>query len=315
MTTPLRCVLLSETLDLARLFGPVLSEIADAVEVVTHPVREGAEAVRLALAWFPPADAFSRYPNLEAVCSIAAGVDSLLACPGLPPDLPIVRVVDPEQARAMSCFVLWHVIGHQRRFRTYAENQARAVWMPLGQQAAGEITVGLLGYGRMGAQVAADLAALGFKVLAWSRSERPPEAGVAHLHGADGLAALLPRTDVLVNLLPLTPETRGILNAALFRRLKPGATLVQVGRGDHLVEADLLAALDEGTLGAAALDVFAVEPLPAAHPFWRHPRIVITPHEACDASPQAVAAMLRATAEALRMGAPIPHAVDRRRGY
>ncbi|MFE1598841.1 2-hydroxyacid dehydrogenase [Methylobacterium sp. ID0610] len=315
MTTPLRCVLLSTTLDLARHFGPVLAEVADVIEAVPHPVAEGAGDVPMALAWFPPADAFAQYPNLRAVCSIAAGVDSLLACPGLPPDVAVVRVVDPDQARAMSCFVLWHVIGHQRRFRTYAENQARAAWRPLGQRPAGEITVGLLGYGRMGAQVAADLAALGFTVLAWSRSERPPEAAVAHHHGAEGLAALLARTDVLVNLLPLTPETKGILDASLFRRLKPGATLVQVGRGAHLVEADLLAALDDGPLGAAALDVFAVEPLPEAHPFWRHPKIVVTPHEACDASPQAVAAMLRATATALRAGEPIPHAVDRGRGY
>ncbi|ACA15227.1 D-isomer specific 2-hydroxyacid dehydrogenase NAD-binding [Methylobacterium sp. 4-46] len=313
MTRPIPCILLSETLDLAALFGPVLAQVADAVEVVTDPAE--AARVRLALAWFPPADAFARYPNLGAVCSIAAGVDSLLACPGLPPDLPVVRVVDPDQARAMSCFVLWHVLGHLRRFRSYAENQARALWRPLGQRAAGEVTVGLLGCGRMGAQVARDLAAFGFPVLAWSRAARPAEPGITHLHGPEGLAALLPRCDVLVNLLPLTPDTRGLLAAPLFGRLKPGAALVHVGRGDHLVEADLLCALDSGRLAHAALDVFAVEPLPEDHPFWRHPRILVTPHEACDASPAAVAAMLRATAEALRTGAPIPHAIDRRRGY
>lgn len=314
MTAPVRCVLLSSTLDLAGLFGPVLAGIADAVEAVPHPAPE-PETVRLALAWFPPADAFARYPDLRAVCSIAAGVDSLLACPGLPAGVPVVRVVDPEQARAMSCFVLWHVLGHLRRFRTYAENQAKALWRPLGQRAAGEVTVGLLGYGRMGARVAADLAALGFPVLAWSRSPRAPQAGVDLLSGESGLADLLPRTDVLVNLLPLTPQTRGILNAGLFARLKPGATLVQVGRGDHLVEGDLLAALDGGRLAGAALDVFATEPLPPAHPFWRHPKIVVTPHEACDASPQAVAAMLCATAQAISAGLPVPNAADVARGY
>ncbi|MGY2053056.1 2-hydroxyacid dehydrogenase [Methylobacterium sp. JK268] len=314
MTRPIPCVLLSATLDLAALFGPVLAEVADVIEVVPHPAPDPA-ALRLALAWFPPADAFARYPNLEAVCSIAAGVDSLLASPGLPPDLPVVRVVDPEQARAMSCFVLWHVLGHLRRFRTFAENQARALWQPLGQRAAGEVTVGLLGAGRMGAQVGRDLAHLGFPVLAWSRSARPPEPGIVHRHGAEGLADLLARSDVLVNLLPLTPDTRGILNADLFRRMKPGATLVQVGRGDHLVEADLLAALDTGHLEAAALDVFSVEPLPPDHPFWHHPRILVTPHEACDASPAAVAAMLRDTAAAIATGNPIPNAVDRARGY
>ncbi|MEH3147826.1 MAG: glyoxylate/hydroxypyruvate reductase A [Methylobacterium frigidaeris] len=310
----MRCVLLSRTLDLRALFGEALAA-ADRVEIVDHPAGS-PEDVRLALGWNPQPEAFARYPNLAAICSIGAGADNLLACPGLPEQVAVVRVVDPDQARAMSHFVLWHLIGHQRRFRTYAENQRAGRWQRLGQRPAAEVPVGLLGYGRIGRQVASDLAALGFPVLAWSRGPAAEEEpGIARFHGTDGLAAMLGRTGVLVNLLPLTPDTAGLLDAALFRRLPPGAFLIQVGRGPHLVESDLLAALEDGILAGAALDVFASEPLDPGHPFWCHGRITVTPHEACDASAAAVAATLARTADALRSGHPIPDAVDRARGY
>lgn len=310
----LPCVLLSATTDLRGLFGPALAEIADHVEILDDPAPH-PERVRLALAWRPPADAMARYPNLAALCSIAAGVDNLIACPGRPPDLPVVRVVDPDQARAMSGFVLWHVIGHQRRFEAYAENQRDRLWRRLYPRDAGAVPVGILGYGKIGRRVAADLAALGFPVRAWSRSPQQADPGVVHHHGSDGLAAMLCETEILVNLLPLTPETRGILDARLFSRLRPGGLLIQVGRGEHLVEADLLAVLDSGRLAGAALDVFATEPLPPAHPFWDYPTIRITPHEACEASPRAVARTLLAAAEAVRAGRVPPDTVDPARGY
>ncbi|MFH6785382.1 2-hydroxyacid dehydrogenase [Methylobacterium sp. MA0201] len=310
----LPCVLLSTATDLRGLFGAALDEIADRVEILDHPAPN-PERVRLALGWRPPADALARYPNLAALCSIAAGVDNLLACPGRPPDLPVVRVVDPDQARAMSGFVLWHVIGHQRRFQVYAENQRDRAWRRLYPRDAGAVPVGILGYGKIGRRVAGDLAALGFPVRVWGRTPQGADPGITHHHGPDGLATMLGETEVLVNLLPLTPETRGILDGHLFSRLRPGGILIQVGRGEHLVEADLLAALDSGRLAGAALDVFAIEPLPAAHPFWDHPAIRITPHEACEASPQAVARTLLAAAEAVREGRVPPGTVDAARGY
>lgn len=310
----LPCVLLSATTDLRGLFGTALAEIADHVEILDHPASN-PERVRLALGWRPPADALTRYPNLAALCSIAAGVDNLLACPGRPPDLPVVRVVDPDQARAMSGFVLWHVIGHQRRFATYAENQRDRIWRRLYPRDASAVPVGILGYGKIGRRVAADLAALGFPVRAWSRTPQAADPGITHHHGPDGLAGMLGETEVLVNLLPLTPETRGILDARLFSSLRPGGVLIQVGRGEHLIEADLLAALESGHLAGAALDVFATEPLPPAHPFWDHPAIRITPHEACEASPRAVARTLLAAAEAVREGRLPPDTVDAARGY
>ncbi|AWN53888.1 glyoxylate/hydroxypyruvate reductase A [Methylobacterium sp. 17Sr1-1] len=314
MMDRLPCVLLSSTTDIRGLYGDALEAIADRVEILDHPA-ENPERVRLALGWRPPADALARYPNLAALCSIAAGVDNLLACPGRPPDLPVVRVVDPDQARAMSGFVLWHVIGHQRRFDAYAANQRDRVWRRLCPRDAGAVPVGLLGYGKIGRRVARDLAALGFPVRAWSRNPQSPDPGVIHHHGPDGLPAMLGESEVLVNLLPLTPETRGILDARLLSRLRPGGFLIQVGRGEHLIEADLLAALESGHLAGAALDVFATEPLPPAHPFWDHPAIRVTPHEACDASPQAVARTLLAAAEAVREGRVPPDTVNAARGY
>lgn len=311
----MHCVLVSTSLDLRKLLGPELARIGDRVEVVDHCADEHAADVRLAVAWNPPLDAFERYSNLQAVCSIGAGVDSILTCPSLRPGIEVVRVVDPEQAQAMAGFVAWHVIGHQRRFATYREQQRDRIWRPLGQRPAQSVPVGILGFGAIGQRVATQLALLGFPVMAWSRTAKPTSPAVRTLHGREGLNAMLGETEVLVNLLPLTQETQGILNRDLFGRMRRGGYLVQVGRGEHLVEDDLLAALDSGQLAGAALDVFAIEPPPSTHPSWAHPKIVLTPHDACDASAGAIADTLVATADALSRGERPPHAIDRKRGY
>jgi glyoxylate/hydroxypyruvate reductase A len=313
----IRCVLVSKSLDLRRYLGPQFAHAADQVEIVGHPHEGPAADVRLAVAWHPPDDAFERYPNLQAVCSIGAGVDNILACPSLRPDIDVIRVVDPTQAQMMSGFVAWHVIGHQRRFATYQAQQREQRWqrIGLGQRRAQDVPVGILGFGEIGRRVATDLAFLGFPVMAWSRTAKPMPQGISGFDGVDGLDAMLSQTEVLVNLLPLTPETRGILNGRTFARMYRGGYLIQVGRGKHLIEADLLAALDSGQLAGAALDVFSVEPLPPQHPFWRHPRIVVTPHDACEVSMEAIGATFRATAEAIRAGRRPPHSIDRERGY
>jgi glyoxylate/hydroxypyruvate reductase A len=291
------------------------AQIADRIEIVDHRRDSSDPEVRLAVAWHPPDNAFERYPNLQAVCSIAAGVDNIIACPSLRPDIDVIRVVDPSQAQMMSNFVAWHVIGHQRRFASYQDQQRNRIWQRLGQRPAQDVPVAILGYGEIGQQVATALALLGFPVMAWSRSAKLTPPSIRGYHGASGLAAMLGETEVLVNLLPLTHETQGILNSELFGRMRRGGYLIQVGRGEHLVEADLLAALDGGQLAGAALDVFADEPLQAAHQFWSHPRIVVTPHDASEARVEAVAATLVATADAIRTGQRPPHAIDRKRGY
>ena len=311
----MRCVLLSNRLDMRGYVGAELARIAHMVEAVDHSAAAPATDVRLALAWHPPDDAFAHYPDLRAVCSIGAGVDNIVNCPSLRPDVEVVRVVDPAQAQLMSGFVAWHVISHQRSFAIYRAQQQDQIWRRLPQRTAQSVPVGLLGYGEIGQKVAADLAMLGFPVMCWSRTAKHVTSSVTAYHGPAGLAAMVAETEVLVNLLPLTRETRGILNKTLFNRMRRGGYLVQVGRGEHLVEADLLAALESGHLAGAALDVFATEPLPATHPFWGHPKIVVTPHDACEVSLSAVAATLLATADAIRAGRRPPHAVDRRHGY
>jgi glyoxylate/hydroxypyruvate reductase len=311
----MRCALVSKSLDMRGYLGAEFERIADRIEIVDHR-RNGPDAdIRLAIAWHPPDDAFDYYPNLQAVCSLGAGVDNITACPSLRPDIEVVRIVDPLQAQMMSGFVIWHVIWHQRRFRNYLDQQRDEVWKRIRQRSAQSVPVGILGYGEIGQRVAADLAQLGFSVLVWSRTAKPTSPSVRGFHGPSGLTAMLGETEVLVNLLPLTQETQGILNANLFARMHRGGYLVQVGRGEHLVDEDLLAALESGQLDGAALDVFAKEPLAPAHPFWRHPKIVVTPHDACEVRVEAVATTLVATADAIRTGQRPPNAIDRERGY
>jgi len=310
----MRCAVISRKLNLRDYYGAALAQIADRIEAIDHPVT-GAQDVEIALAWHPHADAFTHYPNLKAVCTIGAGADNVLACPSLPGHVHVVRVVDPAQAQMMAGFILWHVIWHQRRFATFRAQQQDRIWRRLDQRHARDMPVALLGYGQIGQRVAESLLGLGFPVLAWSRTAKTTADGVRNFHGADGLKAMLGETEVLVNLLPLTPETRGILNADLFSRMKQGGYLVHVGRGEHLMEGDLLAALEAGQLSGASLDVFATEPLPQDHVFWTHPQVVLTPHDACDVSAQALQQTLLRTAEAVAAGRPPPHAVDRLRGY
>jgi glyoxylate/hydroxypyruvate reductase A len=311
----MRCALVSTRLDLRRYLGSAAGQIGDRIEIVDHRPKSLDADVRLAVAWHPPADAFEHYPNLQAVCSIGAGVDNIIACPSLRPDIDVIRVVDPAQAQLMSGFVTWHVIWHQRRFRSYLDQQRNRVWQRIPQRAAQDVPVAILGYGEIGQRVAADLAVLGFPVMVWSRSAKLTPPSIRGFHGAAGLDAMLGETEVLVNLLPLTSETQGILNRERFRRMRRGSYLIQVGRGEHLVDEDLLAALESGQLDGAALDVFATEPLAAEHPLWSHPKIVITPHDACEVRIEAVADTLIATADAIRTGQRPPFAIDRDRGY
>ncbi|QOZ29622.1 glyoxylate/hydroxypyruvate reductase A [Bradyrhizobium sp. CCBAU 51753] len=310
----MRCALVSSRLDLRLCLGAEISRIADQVEVVDHNEHNDTD-VRLALAWHPADEAFSGYPNLQAVCSIGAGVDNIVRCPSLKPDVDVVRVVDPGQAQMMSGFVAWHVIGHQRGFATYQTQQRDRVWQPRPQRNVDSVQVGILGYGEIGRKVAADLAYLGFPVLCWSRTAKPMSGTTRSYHGSAGLGEMLNETEVLVNLLPLTRATCGILDAQVFTKMQRGGYLVQIGRGEHLMEADLLAALDSGQLAGAALDVFATEPLPPSHPFWEHPKITITPHDASDVSMHAVASTLIETAKAICVGRRPPRAINRALGY
>lgn len=276
-------------------------------------------SVDYVLSWRHPPGALADLPNLKAIFSLGAGVDHMFLDPRLP-DVPIVRMVDADLRDRMSEWVVLHTLMHHRQQRMYDWQQDQKIWdEDVAQPAAADVRIGILGLGVLGADAAQKLAAIGFDVAGWSRTLRDQD-GVACFHGADGLDTMLARTDILVALLPLTPQTHGILSAGLFAKLARdgrlgGPILLNAGRGGLQVEADILAALDSGVLKATSLDVFETEPLPEASPLWGHPRVTISPHNAAISTPDA---MLRAIADQIRAyerGEKLRHVVDRDRGY
>lgn len=277
-------------------------------------------AVRYVAAWKHRHGALADLPALEAVFSLGAGVDHLLADRALPAGVPVARVVDPDLTNRMSEWVLLQVLAHHRQARRYARQQAEARWDDDARQpAARAVRVGMMGLGVLGIDAATKLAMVGFDVAGWSRSPRDVPGVTCHA-GAEGLDAFLARTDVLVVLLPLTPETEGLLDARLFARLARdgrlgGPILVNAGRGALQREDDILACLDDGTLRAATLDVFAREPLDRASPLWRHPGVTVTPHNAALSDPEAIADLIAGQILAHRRGEALRHVVDRDRAY
>ncbi len=276
-------------------------------------------AIDAAIVANPPAGSLRGLSGLRLIQSLWAGVDRLLADDTLPVGVPIARMVDPAMADAMAETALWATLALHRRFFDYARQQADAAWQPLPQRRAEEVTVLVLGHGQMGRAVARRLAAQQYPVLAWRRGASASAAaaapGVTLVEGPDGLRRALPQAQVLINLLPLTRDTRGIVDAALLAALPEGAGVVNLARGGHVVDADLLAALDSGHIGHAVLDVFAAEPLPAVHRYWRHPRVTVLPHAAALTDMRSAAALAAANIEALAAGLPLVNLVERRSGY
>ncbi|WP_343504579.1 NAD(P)-dependent oxidoreductase [Alloyangia pacifica] len=314
--SPILGVYLSATADLDALYGAALRQCASDVLLRRPDQIDRPEDVRFAICWEPGEGAFAPYPNLELAMSVAAGVDALLAHPGLPGAAVVARVRDPHQAELMAGYAVHEVLHYERGFAEMARNAAKARWLPLRMRAPGSVQVAVLGHGTMGRAVVTGLRAVGFSVRVACRGE-PAERlpGVSYLSGPGAVARAAEGAQYLVNVLPLTAETVNVLDAALFARLAPAASLVQIGRGEHLVETDLEAALDSGQLAAATLDVFREEPLPPEHRFWQDARLRITPHVASDSLPEVVAEQVVETARALRDGRPMSCAVDRVRGY
>lgn len=273
----------------------------------------GAPPADYAVVWAPPQRFIDEQPRLRALFNIGAGVDALLRL-RLPDGLRVVRLDDAGMAVQMAEYVCHAVIRHFRAFDAYDAAQREGHWAFRKPRQRADFTVGLLGLGVLGTRVAQALQVFEFPVLGYSRT---PKAlpGVQSFHGEAGLAPFLARCRVLVNLLPLTPETRGLLNRDTLGRLPAGAYLINVARGAHLVEDDLLALLDSGHLSGATLDVFATEPLPAGHPFWHHPRVTVTPHTAARTLRDESIAQIVGKIQALERGEPIRGVVDPVRGY
>ncbi|HAT4498678.1 TPA: glyoxylate/hydroxypyruvate reductase GhrA [Serratia marcescens] len=272
-----------------------------------------------ALVWRPPHEMLANRRDLKAVFALGAGVDAILdqerKHPGtLPAGVPLLRLEDTGMAQQMQEYALSYVLRYFRRFDEYQVLQQRQEWQPLDPHSLDDFTIGILGAGVLGQSVARKLTEFGFSVRCWSRSAKQID-GVQSFAGEAQRAAFLDGVKLVINLLPNTPETVGILNRELFAQLSSGAYLINIARGAHLVEADLLAALEQGQLAAATLDVFAREPLPQDHPFWRHPRVTITPHIAAITLPQQAMDQIAANIRALEAGHAPAGVVDRQRGY
>ena len=255
-----------------------------------------------------------RYPNLKLIVSMGAGVDHLLRAPGPPPGIPVARLKDVLLTSAMAEWVLLNVLRFHRQDPEYRALQQRKEWLELSAPSTTERRIGILGIGELGSASARVLTALGFPVMGWSRSARTLP-GVQTFHGADGLMAMAAQTDILICLLPLTPETRGVLNAKLLSALPRGAYVINGARGGHMVAEDMLAALDSGHLAGAALDVFEPEPLPAESRFWSHPKVFLTPHAASITIPSSVAPQVVENIHNMRAGRSLINLVDFSLGY
>ena len=269
--------------------------------------------VHYAVVWNPPKGELKTFPNLQCVFSIFAGIEHMMQDPDLP-DVPISHLVDEVLTQGMTEYVVHNVLLYHRRRHEFDEQQRLKVWKGLSIPRASERNVGLMGLGALGSDAARALIALDFNVASWSRTPKSMD-DVTSFHGPDGLSPFLAQTEILVCLLPLTPATTGILNRDLYSKLPKGAYLINAGRGASQVEEDILSALDSGQLAGASLDVFETEPLPKNHPFWRHPKVVITPHNASRTDNDSTARTIAANIAGIEAGKPLEGLVDRERGY
>ena len=287
-------------------------------EVTLAADGPGDPSIAYAIVWKQPPSLLASLPNLKAIFSMGAGVDHLMASPDLP-DVPIVRVVANNLSQHMKEYVVWRVLDHHRQGLQYRTQQPERVWHEPPQPTTNDVSVGIMGLGELGRVCAQALLGLGFKVNGWSRNPRKMD-GVTTWHGSDGLTPFLNATDILVVLLPYTPATEGIVDYSVLQRLRRdnaigGACLINAGRGRLQKEADILRALDDGTLKEASLDVFEREPLPAESPLWTHPRVFVTPHAAATSDPAHLVGPMLEQMAAHDRGEPLRNTVDREAGY
>ncbi|MBM1171421.1 2-hydroxyacid dehydrogenase [Microvirga arabica] len=276
-------------------------------------------AVRYVATWGPKPGSLSGLPNLEALFSLGAGVDHLMSYPDLP-DVPIVRVAQDDLTHRMSEYMVLHCLMYLRDQRRFDEDQKAKRWKPdRAPPIAGDVRVGIMGFGVLGQDSARKLKMMGFDVAGWSRTPKDVE-GFQIYAGEEELTPFLNRTDILIALMPLTPDTQGMLNRSLFEKLARdgrlgGPILINAGRGKLQVEADILACLDDGTLRAATLDVFETEPLPEDSPLWTHPHVTVTPHNSATSEPDATARYIAQQIRRHEAGEPFEAVVDKQRGY
>jgi len=295
--------------------APLADIVPDLIVRVEGQDDYASGDVDYVLTFRPPHGLLTTLPNLKAVFSLGAGVDGILADPDYPRHVPLVRFVDRTLSREMAQYCVMQVLMHYRMQRVFDRAQSEHKWrQALLPKRAEDTRIGILGLGEIGTLTAERLRDLDFNVAGWSRTRREVR-GVQSFAGEDELAAFLNRSDILICLLPLTPETRGILDAKLFAQLPEDAFVINVARGGHLVDDDLIAAIDSGHLSGATLDVFHTEPLPETHPFWSHPKITVTPHIAAISEPRVAAQYLADRIALFEQGEGLDNIVDPERGY
>lgn len=297
----------------AAAWASYFAEHAPDLDLRVWPDAGKLDEVEYLIAWQAPAEFLATLPRLKVLFSSGAGVDHV-DFSAVPAHIPIVRMVEPGIINGMVEYVSLAVLALHRDFFDYVAAKAARVWNPLEVPPASARSIGVMGMGSLGRAVLERLGTYGFRLRGWNRSLRRMD-GVESFAGPDQLQPFLEGCDILICLLPLTPATRGILNRKLFSALPAGAALINVGRGPHLVDADLLEALDSGRLSRAILDVTDPEPLPAEHPFWTHPRVLVTPHVASMTQPETAAPILLENVRRHRRGEPLLDLVDRSRGY
>lgn len=302
----------SEFDDPAAWKATLTAELPD-LDFHTDPDAVDPANVHYALTWKPPGGFFARFPNLKLVTNLGAGVDSLVGRDDLP-DVPISRLSDTGMVSLMSSYVLFSVIRYARDIHIFERAQRRGEWKYVHPRALSDIRVGVLGLGELGGPAAQALAQTGFDVRGWSRSQKRID-GVTCSAGIDALDDFLRNTEILVILLPLTPQTRGLIDARRLALLPAGAKLINASRGAVVDEPALIAALQSGVIAEATLDVFTVEPLPKDHVFWRMENVLITPHLASITVPEAAAREVAESIRRVRSGLPPLHQIDPRRGY
>lgn len=299
----------SKTEDWCRMMGDLMPDWT------FHSMRNvpDPEAVTYCVVWRPQTGGMKGFPNLKAIVSIGAGIDHVLEDEELP-DVPIIRTVGTDLTQRMKEYVALHVLRHHRAMPALQASQAKAEWKQIVVPPAPQRRVGVMGLGNLGAEAARLLSVIGFDVVGWSRSPKEID-GVRTFSGSAGFGEFLDGTEILVNLLPLTEATRGILNADTFNRLKRGGAVINAARGAHMVDEDLLEALASGQIAAATLDVFHVEPLPLDHPFWSHPQLTVTPHVASLIDAPTGSRIIARNLRTFEETGTVADLADARRGY
>ena len=307
-------ILMASHQDPVDLWRDCLAKEMPELEFRAYPDVGDPREIDYALVYWPPHGLIASLPNVKAALSIAAGCDHILADPQLPPHLPIVRMVDDYLAAMMAEYAVYGVLHFHRDMHYYRREQLADRWSRAWPLYTPDTAVGILGLGAIGGDCARKLGAMGFQVHGWSRGAKEM-AGVTCHSGPDGLLAMAGQCRYLICVLPLTTETQGIINAELIAAMPQGGYIINIARGGHQVDEDLLAALDSGQLGGIFLDVFNAEPLPTEHPYWQHDKVWMTPHVAGELVPRACAKSVAANIRRIEAGEPVPDLFDKTRGY